>query len=87
MTEMGTLVVTNKTMKINPYMLPDLSEMYEINAREGLIVIRPASQSCVFCGRIGTVEHMDKVVCNNCIQGLKSLKPKGSKKRGQKSNK
>lgn len=74
MLELGAIKVgANSLTKLNPYLLPELSEMYEVFARKGVIVVKPVSQSCVFCGRIGTIEHMDKYVCNNCKEEMKRL--------------
>jgi len=73
--EIGLLRVEGKGgARLNSYLLPSNSEMFEFTTKGERITIASASPSCVFCGRLGMIEHLGKVVCMSCISYLKQTK-------------
>ncbi|MEE3429178.1 MAG: AbrB/MazE/SpoVT family DNA-binding domain-containing protein [Ruminococcus sp.] len=48
-----------------------INDMIKIDVEKDTIVIRKAEESCVFCGKNGSLKHyMGKTVCANCIKQL-----------------
>jgi len=82
MKEIGTVEVGRKVTRLNTYFLPSCGDAFEVKESGGEIEVASGAPHCVFCGRLGTVDHMGKTVCKNCITQMKNLF-KGRTKRGK----
>lgn len=70
--EVGVIEV-KKATHLNKYFLPSAGDVFEVEQKDDRITIKSGAPQCVFCGRLGTVEHYNKTVCKNCIQQMQKL--------------
>lgn len=72
--QLGRIVIPREyrhTMNINP------KDYLEIYVEDNTIVLKKYSDKCEFCGeRDNTVVFKDKLICNNCMNGLLDIKSK-----------